>query len=188
MKRYCSNCNSISTFNEHVMKKNGSKRCTACVSEILNKYNRRHNYVRRINKSIQDLCDPQTSPLVIRESDVKKLLDAFEHKCVISSNSLDRESVRFSHKPFIIPNVVGAPVRNLADLTVVSSAVSKQLTKQRRQRLEDKARCVIHTLESADVRDRIRAAHDRLERIEAAEKKLKDEEQGNASPTSPLSA
>ena len=62
-----------------------------------------------------------------------------------------------------------------------------RINRQKGERLDDKSRCVIHLFDSSEVRERIKAAHERLDLIEAAEKVLRVGEEGNPSPTSPLS-
>lgn len=186
MERYCSSCKSTSVFEEHIMKKYGSKRCSACIREGYNRYNRNQNFVRRVNERIANLCQLGKCFINLKEADIIRLMIIFDHRCVVSRKKLDRESAKYSDKPYIIPRMIGGSIDSLKDLVVVSSAVTMRLTKQKGRRMEDKTRCVIHALESAAVRDRIRAAHERLERIELAEKRLREEEAGTSSPTSPL--
>lgn len=133
----------------------------------------------RLNKSIKKFSDSKSS-ITINHGAFERLLNVFGGKCAVTQDRLH------SNEAIAIPKVIGGPVRSLHDLVIVSSSVTTRLSEQKGERLTDRARCVIHALESSGVKLRIGEAYLRLQRIEAAEKKLREEKEGNASPRSPL--
>ena len=168
------------------MQRYGSKRCASCIRTSYNVHWKNNQKRIRLNESIKKFGGSEN--ITIDMNSFQRLMKVFIHECAITGKPLDENTVGMTNRPNIIPIVIGRPVHGLKDLVVVSSAITMRLSKQKGKPLDDKTRCVVHALKSVDVRDRIRAAHDRLDRIEAAEKKLREEEQGNAGPTPLLSA
>ena len=108
---------------------------------------------------------------------IDRLLKVFNNTCVISGNVEDLNSTLFNKKMTLCPRIIDQEVRSLKDLVVISSSIASRISKQKGLRLPNKKKCVIHIFDSAEVRERIRSAHEQLDRIEAAEKKLREVEE-----------
>lgn len=182
--RYCAYCKQESFFDENVIKKRGGRRCNLCINKNINEHSKMNKSLYRMQETMKKFTDVH---LKIDKIGFHKILRIFQNRCVITGNELDQRYSSLKFRPNLINRFAGKPVNSLRDIVLVSSAVTMRVNRQKGMKLSDKTRCIIHALESDDVKERVRAAHERLDRIEAAEKKLRDEEQGSESPTSPLS-
>ena len=165
--KFCKVCKRESHFEAHIIARYGSQTCSDCQRNRYRDHGKMSQYKKRLNGLLKILSG---NAIDINMDDVHVILSVYNERCVVTQKKLSFDSTDRREKVSIAPLKAKNEVKNITDIVLVSSAISQRMKKQNKLKISDSSKCVYTMLESPDVRERIRAAHERLEELKRKER------------------